>query len=136
MFENINWLAVAASVAAMMFLGYAWYSMKLFGRPWMMLIGKQEADLKAGAGKAIGGMLVMAAIQVITFAYLFDALGYAYESINGLTLAAWISFGLLLPVMMSGVLFEQRPPKLFWITWGYQFVGMAIVGLIISAWPA
>lgn len=136
MFDNINWLAVLVSVVAMMILGYAWYSMKMFGRSWMMLIGKQEADLKAGAGKAIGGMIVMAAIQAITFAYLFEAIGYTYDIANGLTLAAWISVGLLLPVMMSGVLFEQRPPKLFWITWGYQFVSMAIVGMIIGAWPA
>lgn len=136
MFENINWLAVLVSTVAMMFLGYVWYSMPIFGRAWSQLIGKQEADLKSGAGKAMGIMVLMAALQAITLGIVFDWTGLAYEWMNGLNVGLTIGLGLLLPVMASSILFEQRPAKLLLITWGYQLVSVVIVSVIMSVWPA
>ncbi len=130
-YTDINWSAVLVSVVASMVLGYAWYSKALFGKAWMMLVGKQEADLKAGAGKAMGGTVILAFITSFTFSYLFQLLGRTNANL-GFNLAV----GILLPVMLMNILFERRPTKLFWINWGYQLVNLTMIGLIFSFWPA
>lgn len=133
-FDGINWWAIVVSVVVSMVLGYAWYSMALFGRSWMNLIGKQEADLKKGAGAAMGGTVILSFLYTLTIAYIFEHSTIDYSLQNGLMFGLMVAIGIALPIMLNNVLYEGRPMKLFWINYGYQFVWTVILGMIIGGW--
>lgn len=118
-----------------MVLGYAWYSPALFGRTWMTLIGKPEAELKSGSAGAMGGMIVMAALTAVTIGLLFSQTNFSYLWTDGLWFGLIVAVGLILPIMATRVLFERAPMKLFWINFGYQLVSLSLMGIIFGAWP-
>src|SRR5260370_36002939 len=50
---QVNWLAVLCPGIVIFRLGGLWYSPALFARKWVVLMGKTEEELKAGASGAL-----------------------------------------------------------------------------------
>ncbi len=128
---SLNYWALLACTAASMMIGYAWYSLPVFGRAWMNLIGKTEADLQGRAGPAMGLTVVLSFIGAYIFAHILD---YARATtwIDGLTTGWWLWFGFVFTVMWTQNLFAQRPFKLTLINSGYHLVQFLVYGVILT----
>ena len=130
---TINYWAMLACVAASMALGYVWYSMPVFGRTWMQLIGKTEEELKKGTGPAMGIALVLSFIAAYVFAHVLDYVS-AETWMEGVTTAGWMWFGFIFAIVWMQNIFAQRPFKLTVINSGYHLVQFLIFGIILTLW--
>jgi hypothetical protein len=83
----------------------------------------------------MGGMVVLALLLATSMGTFYVQSGMDYAWMDGLKFGLMMAVGIVLPVMMSGFLFEGRPIKLFWINYGYQLVSLSLMGVIFGAWP-
>lgn len=130
---TINYWAVLACVAVSMLIGYIWYSLPVFGRTWMNLIGKTEADLKQGAGPAMGLTVLLSFISAYVFAHIVDYVGSDTLG-EGLLTGWWLWLGFPFTVITVQNLFAQRPMKLSWINAGYHLAQFLAFGAILASW--
>lgn len=130
---ELNYWAILVGGASNMIIGYIWYSMPVFGRSWINLIGKTEQELKAGSGRAIGVMVVLALITSFVMAHFVDYTN-ATSFMDGVITGVWVWLGFVATEMISTNIFAGRPLKLSVITTGFQLVGLAIMGGILAAW--
>ncbi|MBI3572703.1 MAG: DUF1761 domain-containing protein [Candidatus Kerfeldbacteria bacterium] len=130
---SLNWLAVVAATVAAMIVGYVWYSMGVFGKAWMTVIGKTQEELKKDMGPAMGGMLVTAFLEMLVLGTVLKAFapdGTYQAVVDGI----WIWLGFVATIMFGGILFEHRSAKLFWINSGYHLVNIVIGTIILTMW--
>jgi hypothetical protein len=130
---TINYWAVLVSVIGSMAIGYVWYSMPVFGRMWMNLIGKTEAELKGGAGPAMGIAVIYSFFIAYVFAHVIDYTGAA-TAMDGITAAFWIWLGLPFAVIAMQNLFSMRPFKLTIINSGYHLIQLVLMGILFAVW--
>ncbi len=130
---TLNWVAMLVALIASMVIGYIWYSKPVFGKTWMNLIGKTEEDLKKGAGKAMGIMIVCAIITVYVLSHIVD---YATATtwLEGVQTGFWVWLGFVATVLVMNAGYEGRPMKLPAINAGYQLVNLVVAGAILAAW--
>lgn len=130
---SLNYWAVLVAMVASMLIGYGWYSMPIFGRKWMALIGKTEEELKRGQGPAMGGAVILGLIQAYIFAHIVGYVGA--ETIgDGLLTGFWLWLGFPLTILGVQNLFAQRPFKLTLINAGYHLVQYLVFGAIFAVW--
>lgn len=129
---TINFMAVLLAAASTMVVGYVWYSMPVFGKAWMKLIGKSEDDLKKGATQAYALMFVLSLLMAYVLAH-FIGYANAYTLSGGAQAGFWAAIGFVVPVLGSDAIFSGKPRNLFLITAGYQVVAITIAGGIIGA---
>ncbi len=133
---NILSVLVAALVAT--FLGYFWYSKKMFGDTWMRLSGvsapmPESADAKKmmmkGVLMTLVGWVLTAWVlaNVITFMGI-DSFG------GGLEIGFFAWLGIVAPAHMGMVLWERKPWKYFWIVSGYHLAGLVLTSVILALW--
>lgn len=135
----INYWAVLGAAVAMMLVGSLWYG-PFFGKKWMKLLGTTHADMKerskrtgVSAPVAMALMFVCTLVLSYILANVILLLGAATEG-DALLIAFWAWLGLVVPVLASFVLFEQRPVKLFLINIGYYFVAFGAAAFILAHW--
>lgn len=130
---EINYWAVLVATIVSMAVGSVWYAKPVFGKIWMQLVGLTDDKAKQGAGKAMGGMLVGAFVQVYVLAHIVDY-AQAATVIQGLQAGFWLWLGFIAAVSIAEVLFAHRPLKLWLITASYQLVIMLANGAILATW--
>lgn len=133
MFENINYIELIAAGVAAMVVGFVWYSMAVFGKPWMKTVGLSQSDLKEGmkdAPKMYGLMFVGALVQAYVLSILLNVFGVA-DYMSAATVAFWAWLGFVAPVVLGNVLFERRSWNYFGITIGYQLVNMVVMSAVL-----
>lgn len=136
----INYLAVLVAAVAAFLAGGLWYSPILFGKMWMHLTGKTEQDMKKGN---VGMSYLLAFLFTLLMSYvLAHALVFASAYLKatgvqaGLMAAVWNWLGFVLPVQIWQQLWEGKSWKLFLINGGHTLVGLLVMGVILSLWPA
>lgn len=121
-----------------MAIGFAWYSDPAFGKQWRKLSGISEAKPKGSDMTKImvlglGGGLIMAFI--LSHAEVFAG---SYLGTSGLTLGLmtgfWNWLGFMVPILISGYLYEKKPLNLVFINAGYWLVSILVMGVIIVLW--
>ncbi len=129
---DMNWLAVVAAVVVSQVLGFLWYSMTMFGKPWMKAVGKTEKQLKAQAKPTDYVYTVVGALIMVIV--LANVLGWAGVSdITGaLTTAFVLWLGFVAPGSLMNSVFEGRPMNLFFINAAYHLVNMLVAAAILS----
>jgi Protein of unknown function (DUF1761) len=140
---SLNWLAVAAAVLANIGIGFLWYG-PLLGSAWMKEMG-MSPDFKPDPAQLKRSMLVMIVSALLTAVVLACAIELSRpdaasagddvpDVIYGLTLAlgAWIGF--VVPLLLSGVAWENRSWKLFGINAGYHLAALLAAGWILAVW--
>ncbi len=130
---TLNYWAILVGAISSMVIGYIWYSMPVFGRAWMKLIGKTEQELKAKAGPAMGVMVVLALLTSYVMAHFVDYTN-ATTFMSGVATGLWLWLGFVVTEMISTNIFSGRPFKLSVITSGFQLVSLAVMGGILAAW--
>lgn len=127
---------VAVLVAALLYfaLGALWYSPVMFVGPWLRLIGKSFAEVKAHGAAPYPWAFFFALLIATGLAHVLQwqgSKGAGNGAIVGLALGAALSFATMAPAS----LFEGRPLLLLLINGGYPLVGMSLMGLVLGAWP-
>src|SRR3989344_5839748 len=135
----INYLAVLVSAIAAIVLGALWYG-PLFGKAWMKEVGLTTDDMMKAKSdpKAKSAMMrsyTLMAIASFVMAYVMaHSLVFASYNLDasgsgaGLMGAFWNWLGVIAPVTLAPVLWENRSFKYWLITGGYYLVSLAIMG--------
>lgn len=142
-FLQINILAILVCVGSSVALGFLWYG-PLLGKQWLKEVGL-PADFKP-AGAAMAKSMGLMVIGAFLTAYVLnhstevwrpsvwnagqDMPAYTYGFFGGFF--TWVGF--YIPLLLSGVGFEGKSWKLFFINAGYYFVNLQITGAILAHW--
>ncbi|MFA6043245.1 MAG: DUF1761 domain-containing protein [Patescibacteria group bacterium] len=130
---TINYVAVLVSGLIAMVLGGLWYSPVLFGKVWARIANIDEAAAKKEAPLAYVKMFILALISAWVLAHFVD---YTQSTtfMNGALTGFWVWLGFVATVTMSGVIFEKRPSKLWFLNNGYQLILLVITGGVLAIW--
>jgi hypothetical protein len=137
----VNYWAVVASAVVMMILGALWYG-PIFGKEWMRLMGmkgpdKMDDKTKKAMMRSYGlmalGAFVMSFVLAHAVIYAESYLG-TFGVWGGLQVGFWNWLGFVTPVTLGTVLWEGKPWKLWLINVGYYFVGLLVIGVLLSIW--
>ncbi len=135
--QTLSPLAIIVSGLAFVALGFIWYSPAVFGRPWAHMMGfnmgskEKIAEMQKKAVPAYFASFIGALVQAAAISVLM-------HSKPGISLSQAALFGALLwlgfqaPFSLSGVLYAQKPIKLWAIDAGYQLCGLIIAAMIIQ----
>lgn len=135
----VDILAVLIATLAGFGVGALWYSPYLFGKEWSQLMGYGSSMDSAPPGRftpmqAMGIELALTFVTAYALAIFVDGLN-ADGPFRALRLGFWIWLGFQATVMFSGVLFERRSLRLFYISAGHRLAAILLMTLIIGLWP-
>jgi hypothetical protein len=134
---DINWLAILASVAVSMGIGFVWYG-PMFAKQWMKEVGKTEKDLAANQGMTMGTAIFLAAIQAFALKHFIVFVDRFYPSYSplaaGLLTAWWLWLGVVFTSMTVAYMFASKSRTLIFIDTGYQLVVLLLNAAILSLW--
>ncbi|HYM02888.1 MAG TPA: DUF1761 domain-containing protein [Stellaceae bacterium] len=129
----INVVALVVAAIVKFAIGGLWFSPAAFGPMWRTLAGVSEAQIKASMVKAMIvdfiATLVMAFVLVHAIRYA-GAQGVAQGAVVGFF--NWLGF--VAAVGLPASIYEHRPLRLFFVSYGYQLIGIVVMGAILSAW--
>lgn len=135
---DVNWLAVLAAGVINMIVGSLWYSPLLFAKPWMESLGLSDKKLEemkkqVNMGQTYGMMFVGALVMGYVMAVLVRMTNTTMLD-TGALLGFWVWLGFVAPVMLGGVLFEQKPLKWYFVSTGYYLVVLVLIGALLAVW--
>ena len=134
----VNYLAVLVCGVASIIIGMVWYSPKgMFGKSWMKLSGLSKMSKKELAAMQAKGKqsMVLAFVSSLVMAFV---LSHLLSFLNAGTLsqalqtAFWVWLGFIATVVLSGVLWENKPWKLYWINSLYYLALLLAMGAILT----
>jgi surface polysaccharide O-acyltransferase-like enzyme len=132
---HVNWLAVLVSGIVIFVLGGLWYSPVLFAKKWVALMGKTEAELKAGASGAAPYVLAFLCALVTSFVLAIIINHFPpYNAARGIFVGVLCWVGFAAPSSFGTAVFSGTPKALWAINTGYNLVSFAIAGAILAAW--
>jgi hypothetical protein len=128
--------AVLSGAIVYLLLGMLWYG-KLFGEAWMQLVGMTKKDIKKARKKGMGTSYAMASLSALVMSYVlytFMQLVGAGSMLAGINVGLLMWFGFIGTTQLSGVLWENRPVRLYYVNAGYFLVALMLMGAVISWW--
>ena len=140
---HLNYLAILAAMLANIAIGFGWYG-PLFGKAWMKEVG-MSPDHKPAPGVMTRAMILMvigAFLTVFVLAHSVEVwrpsswkLGPdAPSATYGFYSAFFTWIGFYVPLLLSGVAWENKSWKLFSINAGYYFTALLAAGMILAFW--
>jgi hypothetical protein len=134
---SINWVSMVIAALIPMVMGFVWYHKAVFGKAWMDSIGMTEEKAKnANMPVVFGVSLVMAFLLAFFFVNFNNGPGQEgeYDSFkHGAFHGVFITIVVVMPVMVTNALFEQKSWKNILINLGYWAVTLALVGGVVDA---
>jgi Protein of unknown function (DUF1761) len=136
---HLNWLAIGASVLASVVIGFLWYG-PILGNAWMKEMGVAP-DFKPDPALLKRSMLLMilgASLTAVALACVIQLLLLSsWKSGNAalalaVSLGVWIGF--YVPLLLSGVAWENRSWRLFGINAGYHLAALLAAAMILAHW--
>lgn len=130
---NIEWLPTIIGAVLAMVLGFLWYSPFLFGKTWMKLSGITQKDMEDAKKKGMQVVYLVSTLASIIMAALYGVLLNSLEvvSLSGAVfLAILIWLGFIATTMITSVLYDKKPFKLFLINSGYQLASLVVIAII------
>ncbi len=132
----VNHMAVFISAIISTGVGFVWYSPRMFAKPWMKY-SKIDAKKLKRSQKHMGRTYGISFIATLIMAY---ALALCINAVlvttigEGLLLGSVLWLGFVATTMVTGVLFQDVPWKLFLINSGYQLASILVMSIILSLW--
>jgi hypothetical protein len=140
---EINFLAIAAAVAASFVFGWLWYG-PLFGRTWARLIGMRmvaKPDTRVivrGMALTLLGTIFTAYVLVhSTNVWRPSAWGVGADApdfVYGFFSAFFTWLGFYVPMLLGSVAWEKRSWKLFGLNAAFHFLNLQLVAMILAHW--
>lgn len=130
-------MAVFVSAIVSMIIGSVWYSPVFFGAQWMRLMGftpERISQMKErGMAITYASNFVFDMIRAYVFSSLILVLSLSRMSkILGLGVLVWLGF--MTPILVGGVLWENKSHKLLVINAGYWLVSMIFMAMVLGLW--
>ncbi len=140
---HLNWIAMAAAMAAMVVIGFLWYG-PILGKTWMKEMGI-SADHKPDPKVMRRGMILMVIGAILTVYVLAHSIevwrpsswkleGDQPGATYGLFGAFFPWLGFYVPLLFNSVAWESRSWKLFAINAGYHLAALLTAAMILSLW--
>ncbi|OHA27076.1 MAG: hypothetical protein A3C06_01085 [Candidatus Taylorbacteria bacterium RIFCSPHIGHO2_02_FULL_46_13] len=132
----LNYWAVLVAGVASMVIGSFWYG-PLFGKIWVPLMGFSQEQMKAaqakGMAKSYALALVGGLVTAAVIAILVSKLGITdVQGAGKLVFTLWVGF--IATTLLSTVLWENRPWKLYFINIFYYLVLFFVQAVILTYW--
>ncbi len=130
---DINLIPILVCGVASMVIGFLWYSPFLFGNVWMKLSGISKETIKEANSKMpiiYGTMFVASLVMAYVLSMVVSLMGVT-EVMDGVKAAVWVWLGFIATTMLTGVLYEGKPLKLYAINSGYHLVTLLVMGIIL-----
>jgi len=130
---HVNYLAVLIAAFANYIIAYIWYAV-IFSKLWSNLTGITE--MKPNPIKII--LVFIGALLMSFVLYHEIVFGDAYTNITGIRgglmagFFTWIGF--IVPLTLTGVVYEKRSWKLWLLDNMFWFISLLIMGTIESFW--
>ena len=131
-FVDLNWWAIIVATAVAFALGGLWYG-PLFGKAWLIAIGKTEDDIKPSAEPFVVSAVAALATCVVVAALMrmLDMTGL----VSGLAFGFFTGVGFIATAMASDTAFCGWGWRLWAIQAGYRVSYSILMGGIIGIWP-
>ena len=137
--DDINWPAVAASVAAALAIGLVWFSPPALGGFWARQVaryaGMSESEITSGASRAgtLASWLVSIILTAVVMATTVEAVG-ADSAGQGIVLGLVLGVGVGATLASWPVIFARMPWE-WWLVNSGAFLLMQIaMGVILATW--
>ncbi len=131
---EINYIVVLVAAVVDYVIGVIWYSPALFGKRWMLAVGKSEQDCKrTNMGVALTGAFVSAVMMAYVLA-LFIGFVQAKTVLSGAGIGLWAWVGFVAAPNLCNYLFAGWPRDLYLINNGYHLVSLLVMGAILAVW--
>ncbi|MBT8267941.1 MAG: DUF1761 domain-containing protein [Flavobacteriaceae bacterium] len=140
--EPINWLSMVIATLTPLVVGFIYYNKNVFGKAWLISLGKTEEDLKQGNKALIFGLSIVLSFLLAFFLLNFNNSPGQEGEFDTFRHGAWhgifISVVVGIPIMVINGLFELKKAKNLLINIGYWVLTLALMGGVIDAmnhWP-
>lgn len=127
---QVNGWAVLVSGLAYFAIGAGWYG--LLAEPWMKGVGTSKDDLKQDARDYVLSLVCEVAIAFFV-AVALNAFGVG-GMLQAVFVGALVWFGFSLLPAVVHYAYEDRTLALLAINKGYDFIGIEVSAIILSAW--
>lgn len=134
---HVNYLAVLTSGVVIFVLGGLWYSPALFARKWTSLMGKSEAELKAGSSGAQPIMFLLAFICGLLSSWALAVVLNHFvhlTALRGALVGALCWVGFAGATSYANALFARKPKQLWLIDSGFNLVSFILAGITLAVW--
>jgi hypothetical protein len=156
---EMNFVAILVAALVPMVMGFIYYHKKVVGGAWMKVTGMTEEKARESNMPVIFLMSFIFSIMLAIimqsvvihqlglqslffndfdnelFAQVLDVKGSAFRTFkHGAFHGIITSVFLVLPILGTNALFEQKGWKYIWINFGYWAITLTLMGGIICAW--
>lgn len=132
---EVNLLAVVLAAASSMLVGGFWYSKRIFGSDWQVLVKLTEKQITEKAAKALTVAFLTSLIMAYVLAHVIFLSNHFFKHSflqDSVTTSVWMWLGFLGLRMVMHDTFEHRRKKLTLINVGNEFFTIIVMGLIIG----
>lgn len=128
---DMNWIGILAGAIIYMVVSWIWYMPQVFGKEFCAL-AKVTCECKIEEmWKKLIGAFIGALIMAWVLSLVIDYVG-AHNFIGGAVVGFLMWLGFAATIHFSGVLWENRPWKLFLIHVGNLLVSLVLMGGVIG----
>jgi len=133
---ELNWITIVVAAIINMILGFLWYSPVLFGKKWMVLMGKNpEAPGEMPKDMWKSYLLTFVSVLVMSFILaLFVEYKGASTFLEGAILGVMAWLGFVATTSLASVIFENKARELYYINVGYYLTALVVMGGVLGAW--
>jgi hypothetical protein len=131
-----NFLAVILAAISAMVVGFVWYG-PLFGKLWISLSNFKEEDMEKAKEQGMAKYYAIAFAGALVTAFVLSLIINVTNvsgTIFSVTLALWIWLGFVVTTLLSSVLWEGKPVKVFLLNISQQLVSLVVMAIILSLW--
>ena len=132
---SISLVPVLVASLLSFILGWIWYSPLLFGNVWMKEMGMKKPDkMDAKMKSKMMNSMCFGFLFTLLTSYVFAHFLYYMDvnTFNGVAqLSVWLWLGFMLPVIMTGYLWENKTLLLVAISGGQTLASLMLAGMVI-----
>lgn len=120
-FGSVDWIKILLALVFSFFVGFVWYSPKVFGTIWMKALGLTEKDCAGGMAKPMLLEAIASLLKALFIVFLLSVLSVETH-VDKLCLASVLCLATIIPGNLSRTAWEKGAWSLFWINTGSGFV--------------
>ena len=135
---NPNWVSILVTSLVPLIIGFVWYNPKIFGSIWMQHANMTEEKVKQMNPMVVYGLsLVLSFILATAMAFMGrgDGAEPHYTSsllIDGLMHGSMLALSVIMPVLTTNALFEQKSFQYILVNLGYWWLTLALMAAVLS----
>lgn len=131
-FTTLNWVTVIVAAVAGAVVGAAWYAGPVFGNRWAESVGTKPMTMSGMMTPKIAiGALVMPLVMAYVLTLFIGGMGIT-SLVNGAIVGFLAALGFSAMAALNAFVYDGRNMTWLWITAGYQFVALTVMGAVVG----